>query len=240
MRERLPVWLQVRCGLERRSLVALAVLLTVAAAFAAHHFWTGRPQPVSAPDVVREAATPPFPRAAAVGPSESTGPPVSAGAAGAAASGARIAVDISGKVRKPGVHRLPPGSRVADALRAAGGVRPGTDTTGLNRARHLVDGEQVVVGQRPGAAAPVPGEAGAAGAPGPVAGVPGAPAGGVVSLNSAAEGQLRTLPGIGPVLARKIIAYRTEHGGFRSVEQLREVSGIGDRRFADLRDLVQP
>ncbi|MFP3992855.1 ComEA family DNA-binding protein, partial [Streptomyces sp. E11-3] len=218
--ERVSLWVRVRCGLERRSLVALAVLLAAAAAFAVHHFWTGQPRPVRAPDVVREAAGEPSAGARATGPTVSAAP---------TASGARIVVDISGKVREPGVHRLPPGSRVADALRAAGGVRPGTDTSGLNRARHLVDGEQVVVGEPPGAAPPAPDAA-----------APGAPAGGVISLNSAAEEQLQTLPGIGPVLASKIVAYRTEHGGFRSVEQLREVNGIGDRRFADLRDLVRP
>ncbi|MBC7269062.1 MAG: ComEA family DNA-binding protein, partial [Streptomyces sp.] len=133
------------------------------------------------------------------------------------------------------VHRLPAGSRVADALDAAGGVRPGTDTDGLNRARFLVDGEQVVVGGPAPAAAPVP--AAGAGGGGALAGVaPVAP----VSLNTATAEQLDTLPGVGPVLAQHILDYRTQHGGFRSVDELREVKGIGERRFADLRDLVRP
>jgi competence protein ComEA len=148
------------------------------------------------------------------------------------AAGAEIVVDVSGKVRRPGIHRLPAGSRVVDALNAAGGVRPGTDISGLNRARFLVDGEQVVVG----AAAPAPGS-GAGGAPvGAAAAGPVAP----VSLNSATVEQLDTLPGVGPVLAQHIVDYRMQHGGFRSVDELREVNGIGDRRFADLRNLVRP
>jgi competence protein ComEA len=153
-------------------------------------------------------------------------------------------VDVSGKVRSPGIQRLPAGSRVADALRAAGGVRPGANTDGLNRARLLVDGEQVLVGVPPGAGA-VPGT----GPGGGGAGVAGAGAGGAVagaapptpvSLNTATADQLDTLPGVGPVLAQHIIDYRTQHGGFRSVDELREVNGIGDRRFADLRNLVRP
>ncbi len=144
-----------------------------------------------------------------------------------------IVVDVSGKVRRPGIKRLPAGSRVADALRAAGGVRPGTSTQGLNRARLLVDGEQVVVGG-PTPAGAVPGTTGAGG---PAAGAaPAAP----VSLNTATADQLDTLPGVGPVLAQHIIEYRTQHGGFRAVDELREVNGIGESRFADLRNLVRP
>jgi competence protein ComEA len=226
VRERMPLWVQTRCGLERRSVVALAALLALAAAFAVQHFWSGRTQSVRAPEVVRAAA--PFgagKASGAPGPDRATAPP------GAAASaGAEVVVDVSGKVRHPGIHRLPAGSRVEDALRAAGGVRPGTSTEGLNRARLLVDGEQVVVGG-PAGPAPVP----AAGGPA-AGGAPAAP----VALNTATVDQLDTLPGVGPVLAQHIIDFRTEHGGFRSVDELREVDGIGDRRFADLRDLVRP
>lgn len=225
------MWLQARCGLERRNVVALSVLLVVAAAFAVQHFWTGRTQSVQAPEVVRAAA--PFgengassagERRGAAGPADSGGIPNTAGPAGA-----EIVVDVGGKVREPGIQRLPAGSRVADALKAAGGVRPGTNTDTLNRARFLVDGEQVIVG---GPAAPAP----APGVGGPVSGGPAAP----VSLNTATVDQLDTLPGVGPVLAQHIVDYRTRHGGFRSVDELREVNGIGDRRFADLRNLVRP
>ncbi|MEU9172788.1 ComEA family DNA-binding protein [Streptomyces sp. NPDC048420] len=234
LRERMPVWLQARCGLERRNVVALSVLLVVAAVFAVQHFWTGRAQSVQAPEVVRAAA--PFGQSGTGGDSAQGGeaePAVSGGGPGTAGpAGAEIVVDVSGKVREPGIQRLPAGSRVADALRAAGGVRPGTNTDALNRARFLVDGEQVVVG---GPAAPAVG--------GPVAGAPAGSVAGVaapVSLNTATVDQLDTLPGVGPVLAQHIVDYRTQHGGFRSVGELREVNGIGDRRFADLRNLVQP
>ena len=234
LRERMPLWVQTRCGLERRSVVALGVLFVVAAVFAVQHFWVGRTQPVRAPEVVRAVA--PY-GTGGEGGSGSTGKGAesrsSAGARNApSAAGAEIVVDVSGKVRKPGVHRLPAGSRVTDALRVAGGVRSGTNTEGLNLARFLVDGEQIVVGGP--APAAVPGAAGSTGA-GAVA-APGAP----VSLNTATADQLNTLPGVGPVLAQHIIDYRTRHGGFRSVDELRQVNGIGDRRFADLRDLVQP
>jgi competence protein ComEA len=159
----------------------------------------------------------------------------------ASTAGPSIVVDVGGKVRRPGIQRLPAGSRVADALRAAGGVRPGASIDGLNRARLLVDGEQVLVGSPtpvPGpGAVPGAGGGGAVGTGG--AGLAGAPAA-PVSLNTATADQLDTLPGVGPVLAQHIIDYRTRHGGFRSVDELREVNGIGDRRFADLRNLVRP
>ncbi|MFF3329640.1 helix-hairpin-helix domain-containing protein [Streptomyces sp. NPDC002888] len=235
LRERMPVWLQARCGLERRSVLALTALLAVAAAFAVQHFWAGRPQPVQAPQVVRAAA--PYDarehgRAAAEPGGASAGAPTATGT-----TGAEIVVDVSGKVREPGIHHLPAGSRVADALRAAGGVRPGTNTDSLNRARFLVDGEQVIVGGPAAAPGAGPGPAGA----GPAAGAPGGAAPATpVSLNTATVDQLDTLPGVGPVLAQHIIDYRTRHGGFRSVDELREVNGIGERRFADLRNLVRP
>ncbi|QFQ97136.1 ComEA family DNA-binding protein [Streptomyces phaeolivaceus] len=252
VRERLPLWLQVRCGIERKSVVALSVVLVVAAVFAAQHFWAGRTQPVSAPEVVRVGV--PGASGASGDSEDSGGPAASFGApgdgraagagaslgAGASTAGPAIVVDVGGKVRRPGIQRLPAGSRVADALRAAGGVRPGANTDGLNRARLLVDGEQVLVGSP----APVPGPgavpgAGAGASGGGVVGSGAAPAA-PVFLNTATADQLDTLPGVGPVLAQHIIDYRAQHGGFRSVDELREVNGIGDRRFADLRNLVRP
>ncbi|MGW5737039.1 helix-hairpin-helix domain-containing protein [Streptomyces sp. NPDC055261] len=235
VRERLPLWLQLRCGLERRSLVALLVVIAVAAVFAAQHFWAGRTQPVRAPDVVEAAPG----RGGEPSPSPGV-PPPQEGASG----GGRVVVDVSGKVRSPGILRMPAGSRVADALKAAGGVRPGADTDGLNRARLLVDGEQVVVGAPATApAAPTgpsasraPAAPGAGAASGSTGTAPAAP----VALNTATAEQLDELPGVGPVLAQHIIDYRTEHGGFRSVDELREVNGIGDKRYADLQNLVRP
>ncbi|MGF1342035.1 helix-hairpin-helix domain-containing protein [Streptomyces flavovirens] len=238
VRDRLPLWLQLRCSLEPRSLAALAVVLVGAAVLAGAHFWSARPQAVGAPERVRAAAEALVPSAGSA-PSGPPGPATGPVAADpAAASGGQIVVDVSGKVRRPGIQRLPSGSRVADALAAAGGVREGTDMTGLNRARVLTDGEQVVVGL-PGAQ-PAPGgtAGGAAAGGGTGAGQPGTAA--PVSLSTATPEQLESLPGVGPVLAQHIVDYRTEHGGYRSVDELREVNGIGDRRFADLRPLVRP
>ncbi|MFI8432813.1 helix-hairpin-helix domain-containing protein [Streptomyces sp. NPDC079020] len=233
LRDRLPLWLRLRCGLEPKTFAALAVVLVGAAVLAAVHFWSVRPQPVRAPELMKGG------EAVSAAVREPSGPGSAAPPVGrdpgrpAAADTGRIVVDVSGKVRWPGVRSLPVGSRVTDALKAAGGVREGTDVTGINRARVLMDGEQVVVG--PVAVQPGSGTPGGGG--GTPAGPPGATA--PVSLNTASAEQLETLPGVGPVLARHIVDYRTEHGGFRSVDELREVKGIGDRRFADLEPLVR-
>ncbi|MGP4000435.1 helix-hairpin-helix domain-containing protein [Streptomyces sp. 8N706] len=231
VRERVPLWVQLRCAVEPRALAALAVVLALAGGFAAYHYWTGRPQTVRAP-----AAEPP---AQPVGPGQGGGRATGAvGPAPIRSTDRRIVVvDVAGEVRRPGIQRLPAGSRVADALRAAGGVRPGTDTGALNRARVLNDGEQVVVG------GPAPAGADGSGVTGTDAGTgPGVSSGATapISLNTATAEQLDTLPGVGPVLAQHILEYREQNGGFRSVDQLREVTGIGDRRFADLQSLVQP
>lgn len=219
-------------------MAALAVVLVVAAVLAVQHFWSGRTQPVRAPEIVRAAV--PYEEGGAAGQKAAAGTTAAAGAPAGAVPTALV-VDVSGKVREPGVHRLPAGSRVADALKAAGGVRPGTDTEGLNRARFLVDGEQVVVGASSAAGPGAPGTPGAPGVPGGSGVVaPGGAAVVPVALNTATLEQLDTLPGVGPVLAQHIIDYRGRHGGFRSVDELREVNGIGDRRFADLRNLVRP
>ncbi|MFH8799600.1 helix-hairpin-helix domain-containing protein [Streptomyces sp. NPDC017936] len=232
LRERMPVWVQARCGLERRTALALAVLVVAVAALAVQHFWSGRAQSVRAPQVVRAAA--PYEAEERTAPAGPTGSPGPVGGAGTAAP--EIVVDVSGKVRNPGIHRLPAGSRVVDALSAAGGVRPGTNTDGLNRARFLVDGEQVVVGGPAAGGAAGPGTGTGRSAGGPAAGAPAGP----VSLSTATVEQLDALPGVGPVLAQHILDYRTRQGGFRSVDELREVNGIGERRFADLRNLVRP
>ncbi|WP_103512710.1 ComEA family DNA-binding protein [Streptomyces sp. SM13] len=223
-----------------RTPVVLGLVLLAAVALAAFHFWSARPETVRAPEpVADEAAAPALPP----DPLRSGAPdpvPRPAGEASPVAGGSgQIVVDVSGKVRRPGVRRLPAGSRVADALEAAGGVRAGTDMTGLNRARVLMDGEQVVVGLPPGP--PVFGAAGGGGAGGAGGDGPGGPGPSApLSLNTATAEQLETLPGVGPVLAQHMIDYRTENGGFRSVDELRQVNGIGDRRFADLQPLVRP
>lgn len=219
VRERLPVWLQARCAVEPRTVAAVGVVLVAAVGFAGQQYWSARPQGVTAPAPVAPAVVP------AVVPAGAAASAATPAPGGGGAGPARIVVDVGGKVRDPGVRRLPAGSRVEDALAAAGGVRPGTDTTGLNRARVLVDGEQVLVGAT---AQPPPG------------GAAGGPAAGPLSLGSATVEQLDGLPGVGPVLAQHIVDFRTARGGFRSVEELRQVNGIGERRFADLRKLVRP
>ncbi|MEW2181122.1 ComEA family DNA-binding protein [Streptomyces sp. NPDC005406] len=241
LRERLPVWLQVRCGLEPRTLAALGVVLVAAAVLAAMHFWSARPGSVRAPERAGEAVHAPVAETdASRGTGANTGvvagtPEPSPGAPPSAGAGGHVVVDVSGKVRRPGIHRLPSGARVADALAAAGGARPGVGLDSLNRARVLIDGEQIIVGAPPGPAA-----AGGAGATAGPTAATGPATAGPVSLNTATVEQLDTLPGVGPVLAQHIIDYRTQHAGFRSIDELREVNGIGDRRFADLRPLVRP
>ncbi len=141
----------------------------------------------------------------------------------------RLIIDVEGKVKRPGIVTLPHGSRVHEAIAKAGGVVDGADTSGTNLARVLVDGEQIVVGS---AVAGTPGAGGTAGG--------GSAGGGRVSLNSATAEQLDELPGVGPVTADAIIAYRSSHGGFQRVEDLLDVQGIGEKTLADLKDLVTP
>jgi competence protein ComEA len=158
-------------------------------------------------------------------------PPVGAGVAppgsappgppGPAASTGSLVVAVTGKVRRPGVVTVLPGARVIDVVKAAGGTLPGADLAMLNLARKVADGELVAVG--------VPG-------PAPGAGDPGAPAAGG---DAAAPAELDTLPGVGPVLAQRILDWRTAHGQFAAVDQLSDVPGIGDARMAQLRDLVR-
>ncbi|WP_240489904.1 ComEA family DNA-binding protein [Actinomadura atramentaria] len=188
--------------------------------------WLARPRTAADPTPGRDA-----PAAALV-----SGPGASApvGPATPSSSGSTVLVHVLGKVRHPGVVTLPAGARVADALRAAGGPRPGAGTGPLNLARPVVDGEQIPVGV-PGASPIPPPAPGAVPGSGPAGGTDSAP----IDLNTATSDDLQRLPGVGPVLAERILAYRTQHGGFRSVDQLREVSGIGERRFADLRQRVR-
>jgi competence protein ComEA len=208
---RLRTWLLVRCGLEFKTVVALAAVLVIAGGLAVQHFVAGRPRTVAVP--------PPL-------PVSSHRPLTSVSTVTTAAP--KLIVDIAGKVAKPGLRRLPPGSRVADALAAAGGPLPGTDTSTLNLARPLTDGEQILVGVTPPPAAA------------PNAAAPSAAPGTPLSLNSATAAQLDALPGVGPVLAQHILDFRTQHGTFTSTAQLRQVPGIGDRKFTTLKPLVHP
>ena len=147
--------------------------------------------------------------------------PIRAAAPGRAAA-RRIVVDVAGAVRRPGLYRLAPGTRIADAVAIAGGATPRADITLVNLAAPLADGEQVLV--------PVRGGASAAG------GSPTAP----LDLNSATAEQLDALPGIGPATAAKIVAFRQAHGPYHSVADLDAVPGIGASRIAQLQGLVIP
>jgi competence protein ComEA len=146
-------------------------------------------------------------------------------------------VSVAGAVAKPGVVTLPFASRVVDAIDAAGGASHGADPNALDLAAKLADGMRVYVPKIGEHVSPMP-----AGASGDAAGADAAAGSGApdspVDLNTATEAQLEALPGIGPSLASAIMATRERLGGFRSVDELREVRGIGDRRFADLRPLV--
>ena len=140
---------------------------------------------------------------------------------------ALLVVDVAGAVRRPGLYRLPQGSRVAAAIAAAGGATRRADVDAVNLAAPLADGLQVVVPWR-GA-----GTAGAGGGATPSATSP-------VDLNSATVEQLDALPGIGPSTAQKIVDYRQAHGAFHSLEELDAVPGIGAGRIAQLKGLVVP
>jgi competence protein ComEA len=155
-------------------------------------------------------------------------PAVAASAVAVSASpAATIVVSVLGRVHRPGLVRLPHGARVADAIEAAGGVLPGTDLGYLNLARKVVDGELLAIGVGPVPSAP------GAGAPGGSGGPPG-----LINLNTATVAELDTLPGVGPVLAQRIVDHRSRNGGFKSVEELRKVEGVGDARFEQIKDLV--
>jgi competence protein ComEA len=195
----------------RRRIRALAAVAAVVVLVAGYLAWRAQPRPEPVP----AASSIPAPG----GPPEPIGP--------ASASATSIVVAVQGRVRHPGLVRLPAGARVQDAIEAAGGAVPGTDLSFVNLARRLVDGELLVIGVTPPPGVDLNGGAGTA-----------ATAGGRVNLNTATLAELDGLPGIGPSLAQHIIDYRTAHGGFHSVNELRQVEGIGDAKFAQLKDRV--
>jgi competence protein ComEA len=157
--------------------------------------------------------------------------PADTGAAVGGSAGS-IVVDVGGRVRKPGLVTLPAGARVADAITAAGGPLHQHELATVDLAARVADGQLLLVGVSSGADPTDPGD----GTGDPSSGAPAAP----VSLSNATSDELQTLPGVGPVTAQKIIDWRTAHGGFSSVEELQEVSGIGPTRYAELSPLVTP
>jgi competence protein ComEA len=194
--------------LSRGELVGLAVLLVVTLGGAALWYTRSLPKPVEVRGISGSAM--PAPTSASPSPEA---PP--------------LIVDVAGAVRRPGVYEFREGDRVIDAIRAAGGATPKASLDALNLAAPLADGVQILV---PVAApvAPPPGSGAVAGA------TPAA----LINVNAASSTELEALPGIGEVIAQRIVDYRTENGSFASVDDLLDVSGIGDAILGDIRDLV--
>jgi competence protein ComEA len=213
---------RVRVGGLSLGPVHLAVVAVVAAlAVGLAAWWAVRDQaepvpisPAASDPTPLTSLTPELPDASASGATDTTDPT------------GDLVVDVAGKVRRPGIAVLPAGSRVVDALEAAGGARRGVDLTALNLARPVVDGEQILVGVEPAA-----GVAGTLGSTPPTGDA-------LVNLNTADAAALDTLPGVGPVTAEAILSWREDNGGFTSVDELLEVDGIGEATLADLAPLV--
>lgn len=242
-----------RLGPGRTGAVALIVVAVLAALAVAIVAWWQRPVAESAPQLpaagsVAQQVSAHFPTTGRSGKRGKGGnttdpsPP--------AAPDATIVVSVIGKVNHPGLVSLPNGSRVADALRAAGDPLPGTDLVGLNLARRLDDGEQLDIGT-PSAVDSPPADSGSGTDIGPAPAASGrssrsaksgkrrsAGHAGKVNINRAGADDLLGLPGVGPVTAQRIVDWRTQHGRFTSVDQLRTVGGIGQAKFDRLRDSV--
>ncbi|TQL67690.1 competence protein ComEA [Nocardioides albertanoniae] len=223
----LPEPLRGRVSLGPWHLVIVSLVLVAGLALAC--WWMIR----SDPEVVPAARAAPSASPMVALPTGSAAPGSVAATPTAGASAGTVTVDVEGKVPKPGIVVLPVGSRVVDAVEAAGGSSH-KHLAGLNLAALLTDGQQIVVGAPSGAG---PGGGAAPGAAASAAGAP-APGGARVSLNAASMQELETLPGVGPVTAQAIIDWRTSNGSFTSVDELLEVDGIGPKTMASLEPLV--
>ncbi|PWD97230.1 DNA-binding protein [Dietzia maris] len=255
-----PWWARIRWAPDRLAGVALVVVVLALGAFSVHRLLAAVPAGPPVPELPLAASDA---KSVGGGPAPTpSAPTTSATAAATAAAGAAagtdpdategpLVVSVVGLVGHSGLVTLTPGARVADALDSAGGVLEGGDRDGLNLARRVADGEQILVGLAPGPDGPrgprsdivgpgpaqppaVPG-APAAGAPAPTPAGAGA---GPVDLNTADAAALESLPGVGPVTAAAILAWRSANGVFTSVDQLVEVDGIGPATLAKLRPLV--
>ncbi|QWF20724.1 helix-hairpin-helix domain-containing protein [Nocardioides sp. LMS-CY] len=215
-----PVPLRGRISLGPTQLLVVAVLVAVGIAVTGWWVVRGDPERLEAPAPATTGGAA-APTAAAGSPPSSAVPSQSSAPAGAAGA-PEVTVDVTGKVRRPGIVVLDAGARVVDAVEAAGGSRRGVDLSSLNLARVLVDGEQVVVGAPARADPGVP-----AGSAAPTAGA-------LVNLNTATQAELESLPEVGPVTAQAILAWRSEHGGFTAVDELLEVDGIGDATLGQI------
>jgi competence protein ComEA len=226
-------WLaRVRADPGRTGAIAAAVVAALAVLITLFSLVRDRPAPVMS------AKLPPVEKASTASLRSSASP--------TAGPDHPVVVSVVGLVHTPGLVTLAPGARIADALQAAGGAVDGADTIGLNMARPLGDGEQIVVGLAPAAGQPsalgssiTSGSPSPSKAPTPVPGSGKPKAGEVVDLNSATVDQLDALPGVGPITATAIVAWRQAHGKFTSVDQLADVDGIGPARLDKLRALVR-
>lgn len=225
---------KVRADPGRAGAIGLAIVAALAVLVTVFTLVRDRPAPVMS------AKLPPVEKVATASPRSSASP--------AAEPDHPVVVSVVGLVHTPGLVTLAPGARIADALQAAGGAVNGADTIGLNMARPLGDGEQIVVGL-----APAPGQPSALGSsvasgstptskappPRPGSGSVKPKAGEAVNLNTATVQELDALPGVGPVTAAAIVAWRQANGKFTSVDQLADVEGIGPARLEKLRALVR-
>lgn len=227
---------KVRADPGRAGAIGLAIVAALAVLVTVFTLVRDRPAPVMS------AKLPPVEKVATASPRSSASP--------AAEPDHPVVVSVVGLVHTPGLVTLAPGARIADALQAAGGAVNGADTIGLNMARPLGDGEQIVVGL-----APAPGQPTALGSsvasgstptpkappprPGSGSGSVKPKAGEAVNLNTATVQELDALPGVGPVTAAAIVAWRQANGRFTSVDQLADVEGIGPARLEKLRALVR-
>lgn len=224
-------WLAaIRADPGRAGGIALAVVAALAVLITVFTLARQRPAPVVSANLPPVEAV----------PSSGVGSATSTSTSPSAASAQSLVVSVVGLVRQPGLVTVTPDARVADAVSAAGGTLHGADTLGLNLARHLADGEQIVVGiATPAGQRPALGSSVGAPAAGPAP--PDSPAKpvGPVDLNTASADELDALPGVGPVTAAAIVAWRSANGKFTTVDELGEVDGIGPARLEKLRPLVR-
>ena len=238
--DRLPPTVRgARLGPRRRAVVgALVLVATVAVVLCVRLTLAraaARPEPVSAAGPVAGGSRANPSSAPAAVPHNVAATALSPPSPAPTATAPTLVVYVSGRVRHPGVVRLASGSRVQDALRAAGGALPGSDLESINLAQLLADGQQVRVARAGRGSAVISGSAGGALTGGPAGGASGQ----VIDLNTGDASAFDSLPGVGPVLAQRIVDWRTAHGRFSSVDELDEVSGIGDKLLSEIRAHVR-